>query len=264
MKTKPSKQQQSLLPTLLASTRNNFKLNCKTLYKHIRTALLSVLLIMPLGALTLPAIANDTDQDGVLDIEDIDDDNDGILDVNETGLASGDGGPASVDATQVGTEAYARGNYVQIGVRDNGTFGAVGANAPVDYVSVGARGGSSELLGFIADSGKDGFAGGDFDGDYFTPGTPEEGFSLEINGTNYSNNTASALEEIPGSITGASETDSGNIFWSGAVGGVQVDRQVSVNESNFTIRMETTLTNTTGAALSNICLLYTSPSPRDS
>ena len=195
----------------------------------------------------------DSDADGILNFVDLDDDNDGILDTVEDTVPSLPVG-AAVDATQVGSVAFAKGNYVQVGLTDQGSFGASAAGLPGGYVT--PRSGTT--LGFIADTGRDGFAGGDYIGDFFTPGTDEESFGITVNGVSSNNGTfdhtdgSGPLEQIAGSVTGVSETSTGNIFWSGSVSGLTVDRVVTVSENGLYIRLEATLTNTTGLAKTNI------------
>ena len=201
----------------------------------------------------------DTDSDGVADAADIDDDNDGILDVTEgmTGSLSGSGSSPNVFAAMAGSEAFARGAYVQVGINANGTFGADAAARPAGFVDVVADGRDyyNGLFGFIADVDEDGFAGSDYDGDYFVPGSPEEGFGVEIGGVAYNNNTNGGAG-ISGSITSVATSPTGDINWSGAVGGLEIDRTVSVTETGHFIRIETTLTNTTGAALNGIYWMH--------
>ncbi|NJR40061.1 MAG: DUF4347 domain-containing protein [Leptolyngbyaceae cyanobacterium CSU_1_4] len=153
-----------------------------------------------------------------------------------------------IESVQVGGEAYARGSFVQVGLRANGTFGASAAGLPTGWQPT--RSGTG-LMGFIADSGKDGWA--TFDGDFFTPGTPEEGFTLEVGGTSYSNNTDGSLAEVVGSITGVTNgvtvlgSPAAEINWSGSVAGVKVDRTFTVAEDGLFILMKTTLTNISGS-----------------
>ena len=213
------------------------------------------------SSIAVSTLEVDTDNDGVADRIDIDDDNDGILDINEgfSGVGSGGQGAVNnVDAQLIAGEAFARGEHVQIGINANGTFGANASNIPTGYVDVAADGRDDGrgLMGFIADADKDGFAGGDYDGDYFVPGSPEEGFGVEIGGVNFNNNTAGSLGQIAGSITGVAIGETADIFWSGSRSGLQVERKVSVNEPGLFIRMEVTLTNTNATSLSNIFFMH--------
>ncbi len=156
------------------------------------------------------------------------------------------------DAQMSGTDAYFRGNYLDAALSDRGTFGAPNSTRPSGYHD--ARTGT--LLGFIANPSKDGWV--NYDGDFFIPGTPEEGFGLEINNTAYNNNSSGSLEQIPGSITSvnASATycneNAAEVIWEGTVGGLNVHRSYLVTENGLFIKMTTTLTNTSGSSLNNI------------
>lgn len=77
-----------------------------------------------------------------------------------------------------------KGNYIEIGVNNKGVFGNNTANKPTSFHDNKEFG--NFLFGFIANLQKDGWV--DYDGDFFRLGSPEEGFSLEINRINYSNN----------------------------------------------------------------------------
>lgn len=95
---------------------------------------------------------------------------------------------------------FLKGHYIEVGVGPCGSFGS-NVGAPAGYHPRGAD--NHPLLGYVADVGKDGWstgANGGFCGDYFVPGSPEEGWGLTINGTNYNNNQLCSESEIPGSI----------------------------------------------------------------
>jgi Ca2+-binding RTX toxin-like protein len=149
------------------------------------------------------------------------------------------------EAVIVTGEAFLRGSYVEVGINATGTFGATSTKLPTGWQT--GRDDGNGLRGFISDRGKDGWA--TFDGDFFVPGEPEEGFSLEVNGVSYSNNTNDASPQIAGSITSVANSITFNgglasqVNWSGAVAGVKVDRTYTVSEDGQYILMKTTLTN---------------------
>ncbi len=72
-------------------------------------------------------------------------------------------------------DVFLKGRYVHVGVHSSGSFGTAG-NAPSGYVTRGLPN-----LGFVCDVGKDGFTTGTptFLGDYFVPGSPEEGWGIQ-------------------------------------------------------------------------------------
>ncbi|MEZ5015067.1 MAG: T9SS type A sorting domain-containing protein [Chitinophagales bacterium] len=97
--------------------------------------------------------------------------------------------------TQSGTAQVVSGNafmqnaYVEMGINPTGTY-ISNVAAPAGYHYTGLFSG----LGIIADSDKDGWAVGApaYCGDYFSPGSPEEGFVVEANGSVYYNDFYSA------------------------------------------------------------------------
>ena len=102
----------------------------------------------------------------------------------------------------VSGNAFLKGNFVEVGLGPCGAFASTVA-APAGYHPRGSGGSSSSnQLGFVADPAQDGWTMGNpnYVGDYFLPGTPEEGWGMSINGTNYNNNLICGTNEIPGSI----------------------------------------------------------------
>jgi len=104
----------------------------------------------------------------------------------------------------VGGAAYLKGVYVEIGVDSLGGFeGADTLNYP-GPAGLHSRS-NTQYMGFVANPQMDGWV--NYDGDFFTPGTPENGWGIEIvdnSGTvniHASNNRANPLD-IPGAFTG--------------------------------------------------------------
>ncbi|GAB3537893.1 hypothetical protein GCM10027443_31690 [Pontibacter brevis] len=89
------------------------------------------------------------------------------------------------DAQQVGGEAFLKGQYLEVGIAECGSFGTAGS-APAGY----HPNMSGNRLGFVADADQNGWDIGTppYNGEYFLPGSPEEGWGVEINGINYNNN----------------------------------------------------------------------------
>ena len=82
----------------------------------------------------------------------------------------------------VNSNAFLQGKYVEVGVSQCGSFGS-SVCAPGTYHARGTGNSSATCqLGFIANPAKDNWA--NYVGDYFLPGTPEEGWGLILNGTN--------------------------------------------------------------------------------
>ncbi|MBT3880558.1 MAG: hypothetical protein HOF76_16155 [Candidatus Scalindua sp.] len=81
----------------------------------------------------------------------------------------------AIISSSVYAEVFLKGNYVEVGIHNSFSFGTAG-NQPAGY-----HGNVSNKLGFVADFGKDGWGIGTpgFAGDFFLPGSPEEGWGIE-------------------------------------------------------------------------------------
>ena len=112
---------------------------------------------------------------------------------------------ATISKAQLsGADAYMKGNYVEIGISGLGGF----EGAPCDSTTVpfGMHYRSNNpYFGFVANPQMDSWT--NFDGDFFTPGSPENGWGYEIGdtgsvatGTKAGNNCAS-LQQVNGAIT---------------------------------------------------------------
>ncbi|MFI2743184.1 T9SS type B sorting domain-containing protein [Zhouia sp. PK063] len=162
---------------------------------------------------------------------------------------------AQLHTYRVDNDAFAQSKYVEIGINEKGVFGA---SAKVPSAFHNNR--NSTLFGFIANPKRDGWV--DYDGDFFTPGDPEEGFGIEIDGENYNNNNNNRFD-ISGSITNASTVSSNcsageaSIIWKGKVDGIAMERTYSIAQGGLFIKMTTKLTNQSSATKNNIYFLHT-------
>ena len=148
---------------------------------------------------------------------------------------------------------YLIGNQVEVGIHNHGhegTFDLVGSNSRTNSTS-------EVYFGFVANPQNDGW--NDYDGDFFTPGSPENGFGLEINGTNYSNNGVNPFSffglqyEIPGSLSNYQQI--GNcisVQWDGSINNVAIQLVYSLNITELYYTTEVTITNNTGATLNDV------------
>ncbi|MBA3827606.1 MAG: gliding motility-associated C-terminal domain-containing protein [Taibaiella sp.] len=144
-------------------------------------------------------------------------------------ILGGQSAIAQLDSANV----FLLGNYLEVGICQNGGYGST-INAPITYV---AQPGATNTfydpadssatcvtrprnIGFVADPDKDGFTTGTppFFGDYFLPGYPQEGWGIEVNGTEmdaYTNaltGCGSSGYAIKGGTT-ASAMDGTNVFY---------------------------------------------------
>lgn len=105
-----------------------------------------------------------------------------------------------VDAQIVGDDAYIIGNFVEIGISGDGGF--EGADTWTNPQPAGSHFRSNtDFFGFVANPQQDGWT--DYDGDFFTPGDPENGWGVELGSASglKLNNNRSFDNDIFGSIT---------------------------------------------------------------
>jgi gliding motility-associated-like protein len=106
----------------------------------------------------------------------------------------------------IGTNVFLKGSRTEVGISNCGSFGtSAPPTASLGYHNnVPGRG-----LGFVADAGRNGWtvAGPaplpNYCGDYFLPGSPVEGFGVQIgtaNFRNFNNSTICELNQTPGTI----------------------------------------------------------------
>lgn len=153
----------------------------------------------------------------------------------------------------VGTGGYLVGNQVEVGIHNHGHEGAP------DFAGTHPRTNSSTdvYLGFVANPQNDGWV--NYNGDFFTPGAPENGFGLEINGINYSNNGVNfplgfgTQYEIPGALSNYTQNgDCISVQWDGAINNVALKIVYSLNITQLYYTTEVTITNNTGSTLNNV------------
>ncbi|MEI8044971.1 MAG: hypothetical protein WCL11_26400, partial [Verrucomicrobiota bacterium] len=149
-------------------------------------------------------------------------------------------------------DAFLKGNFIEVGIAAQGYFGTTYA-PPTATPAYNTR--SRTGLGFHANYTKSGtwtrFTSQT--GDYFLPGSPEQGFTLGINGTNYSNNRSGSAYQITATSLGVSQSDTlQQATWVGSVGGLQLTRTVSFGPNDLSFKVAFSIKNTTGAAINNV------------
>lgn len=147
---------------------------------------------------------------------------------------------------------------VEVGSRANGSFGS-DVNAPAGYHPRPAQGLSSGTLGFRGNPTEC-----DWDdpaciqisqGDFFIPGSPYEAWALQVGSGTAAFNT-NGVTGIAGSFTGVSATTpSGTWEATAPYDGIQVRFDYTVPTFSWLINANVTLTNTTGAAISDVYFL---------
>lgn len=149
---------------------------------------------------------------------------------------------------------FIQGKYVELGIGPCGTFGT-SIDAPPGYHPRGGSSGNPLKLGFIADQGKDGWNTGspNYCGDYYVPGTPEEGWGLTVNGLDYNNNLLCGVNMIPGSVT-QYRNDGSKItgVWQGNLNGLEITAKTYVPIDKLYFLTEITLKNISADTLSEV------------
>ncbi len=127
----------------------------------------------------------------------------------------------SAQIYNVGPDRYVQGTLLEYGI--DGLGGYEGIDIVASPVPVGMHWRSgNQLFGFMANPQMNSWAGSAFDGDFFTPGSPENGWGFEIGttgtvaaGTLQGNNCA-YLQQIDGAITGTNTVfNCYNVDWEG-------------------------------------------------
>ncbi|PKN44429.1 MAG: hypothetical protein CVU59_11655, partial [Deltaproteobacteria bacterium HGW-Deltaproteobacteria-17] len=197
------------------------------------------------GLFPATSLAADTDGDGVDDLDD-------ICPFTPLGYTvDGAGCDAFCEVVDQGADVFLRSRLLEVGVAAAASFGSAGI-APVGWHP--RPGGGTNRLGFTANPQKNNWAS--FNGDFFVPGSPEEGFGLRVGSNNYFNSTLMGLNQIPGDFTGirveceplvCGMRGGGSVFWQGSVAGITVNHTYSVLNEGLFILVNVKLTNTTAS-----------------
>jgi hypothetical protein len=110
----------------------------------------------------------------------------------------------------------------------------------------------------VADPDHDGWSTGTppYFGDYFLPGTPYEGYSIQINGSRadaFNPNTSGFTSTLTGN--NVSDTFNGTSWvatWQGLFDSMAMKQVVTLDTANLYFRVDVTLTNMSSSALNNI------------
>ncbi|HLP11533.1 MAG TPA: gliding motility-associated C-terminal domain-containing protein [Flavobacteriales bacterium] len=146
----------------------------------------------------------------------------------------------------IGSEYFLQGSAVEVGI--NGARGCEGADclsssAPVQPAGMHFRS-NTQYFGFVANPQLDGWV--NYDGDFFTPGTPENGWGMEIGGTSgtkYHNNRAGE-NDIAGSVISTTDINGClSVIWGGSTTSgydmnYLVEYQMNVNDLYYTTKVK--------------------------
>ncbi|HYG53075.1 MAG TPA: T9SS type A sorting domain-containing protein [Flavobacteriales bacterium] len=152
----------------------------------------------------------------------------------------------------VGADVYLKGNYVETAI--SGTWGYEGVNMTTSPAPPGFHPRPGGIFGIVSNIQMDGWV--NFDGDFFTPGTPENGWGFElINGTTdikESNNYAGPTT-ITGGITAYTATTTYvETTWQGShTGAWDLDFEITylLNAGDLYYTTIVTITNNEGITI---------------
>jgi hypothetical protein len=150
--------------------------------------------------------------------------------------------PNNANAQLVGGSAYMKGDYVEVAISHKGNEGTVAIPGDTTYHF---RGGADAVpWGFCANPNMDGWV--DYNGDFFTPGTPECGIGITytIDTVTYNKGNNYDIFEIPGEITSYTETtDSVVVIWTGMVDSLEIKLTYELEKSELKYTTTVSLTN---------------------
>jgi hypothetical protein len=162
---------------------------------------------------------------------------------------------ASSRAQMTGGNVFLKGRYVEAGICGNGDFGAPAPPAGYHPHTSSAGGGTS--LGFVSDPAMDGWATGTpaYVGDYFVPGTPFEGWNLQIGSIRAQ--AQSCLGFTGTGLTGANTAYavSGSKVigtWQGTFDSMTVRQETTLDTNALYFSMKVTLINNASVPKNNI------------
>lgn len=150
----------------------------------------------------------------------------------------------------VSGNAFLQSDYVEMGINPNGVL-ISNIAPPAGYQPIIFSG-----RGIIADSDKDGWGTGTpvYCGDYFAPGSPEEGFAIQAGGLYYYN-TYSGAPGTPGSNVSYNNTiTSVTGVWKGTIpsNGLQVSQITSIPHGGSVVLVTIQLKNTSAIPINQV------------
>ncbi len=181
-------------------------------------------------------------------------------------------GALQASAQMDSCNVFLKGNYVEVGISPTGSFGS-STPAPTGYHPHGALAGSTyrpcsvgssgQFLGFVCDPEMNGWTVGTpaYMGDYFLPGTPFEGWEIQVD-TNHSQQFNMTAGGFTGSCTGSNisySSTGGSVSstWQGNFDSLQITQVTTLDSGALFFKMSVTLTNLSVLGVNNIYYLRT-------
>ncbi|HEY0030453.1 MAG TPA: gliding motility-associated C-terminal domain-containing protein [Bacteroidia bacterium] len=161
---------------------------------------------------------------------------------------------ASAQIYPVGPDVFVKGTSVEYGIRGIGGFEGIDVLTSPTPAGMHLRS-ANNLFGFVANPQLNSWAGSAFDGDFFTPGSPENGWGFEIGTTGgvSQGNNCSYLQQINGAITGSSTVfNCYNVDWEGdCTSGTDLHFKINyfLQQSDLYYTTTVSITNNTSATI---------------
>jgi gliding motility-associated-like protein len=162
---------------------------------------------------------------------------------------------SAMKSQMVGPNAYVKATNLEIGIAGAGGFEGVDMFASPVLPGMHPRSGTN-FFGFVANPQLNAWA--TFDGDFFTPGSSENGWGIDIPSLGITNadNNCNFENEIPGSITNFTHSTSCiSVDWEGDLTtGTNLHFKVNyfMEETDLYYTTTVTITNNTGATINDI------------
>lgn len=163
----------------------------------------------------------------------------------------------------VGPDAYIKGKHMEIAIRGLGGYEGVDTTISPPPFGMHMRSDSTSTLtgsmfGIVGNAQKDGWLS--YDGDFFTPGDPENGWGIQIGttggSTSLASNNCSFTQEINGVITNCTKVGSYfSVDWEGdCTTGTDLHFKINylMQDSALFYATSVSITNNTAAAISNL------------
>ncbi len=179
---------------------------------------------------------------------------------------------ASAYAQMDSCNVFLKGNYVEVGINPLGAFGS-STNAPAGYhsrtassylVNPGCNPALTSLgtpVGFVADPNMTGWTS--YYGDYYMPGTPQEGWALQIGSLNATAYTpalsvVSPTIDMPGSnISYSAIGGQATGVWEGMYDSIKITQTTTVDTNGLFFRVSVVLTNMASSAKDSVYYMRT-------
>lgn len=157
-------------------------------------------------------------------------------------------------AQMVGTNVFLKGQFLEVGINNNGSFGACSSSGTIP---TGYHAATGAALASVYDIGHDGWTTGTppFLGDYTYPGSPFEGWEIQVGG-----GRVQAFQNCPGTMTtsvggltvtgsntGYTNTGgSAKAYWAGSAMGGQllINKETRIDSTASNVLVSVTLRNT--------------------